>query len=299
MTEPVSRIAVLGANGQLGRDLMEVLNVRFTVAGFDLPELDIAGPDSISRNLDPLDADVIVNAAAYTAVDRCESDLEAARRVNAEGPRLLALYAQEYGKRFVHVSTDYVFDGRRPPPEAYRETDPPAPRTAYGQTKLEGEQHVREACERAVIVRTAWLYGRHGRNFLKGILRRALQDPGRPLKIVDDQHGCPTWSRRLAEQIDALIGAAGAGVYHAVGEGHCTWYAFARVFLELMNVPHAVHPCTTAEYPTPAARPANSILENARLKEENLNRMRDWRDDLEAFVAAYGEALLAEAREEA
>lgn len=289
------RIAVIGSNGQLGRDCIDVLRVSGKeLLGVDVPAIDITSAGAISDCLAPFAPGVIINCAAYTNVDSCETEEEAAFAVNATGPRNLARFADQYGAWLFHVSTDYVFDGRRAVPQPYMESDEPAPRTAYGRTKLAGERAIAEETDRYTILRTAWLYGAHGKNFPKAILRQALK-PEAALRVVGDQHGCPTRSYRLAQQIAALMTAPPAGVLHACGEGHCTWFDFAEYFLKRMGVPCALSPCTTDEFPRPAPRPANSILANARLTAEGLNVMVPWREDVDAFVAAHREQLLAEA----
>jgi len=289
------RVFVAGSRGQLGRDLMTALESNFDVAGADLPELDITNTESTADAICAHEPDVIVNSAAFTNVDACETEHTAARAVNVDGARNLADLAQAINATLIHVSTDYVFDGQRRIPESYRESDTPNPCTSYGHTKLEGERAALAASNRVVIARTAWLYGFHGKNFVKTMLRLALEDSSRTLRVVDDQYGCPTWSGRLAEQIATLVTCGTAGIYHAVGEGHCSWYTFAGTFLELMRVKHDIAPCTTAEYPRPAPRPANSILKNERLTKERINKMRPWRDDLERFVKLHRDALMEEA----
>lgn len=283
------RIFVTGSKGQLGRDSLDVF-ADCEAAGLDLPDLDIADPGAVERALSAFRPDAVINAAAYTQVDRAETDREAARRANAVGPRVLAEYVERHGGVLVHLSTDYVFDGRRPPPQPYLETDPTGPASVYGTTKLEGEEAVRRATARHIILRTAWLYGARGHNFLRTILRRALAKPDVPLRVVADQYGSPTWSRRLAEQIRKALEGGARGLYHASAEGACTWYELAVEFLRRMDVGIRVEPCATAEYPTPARRPANSILENARLKAEGLHVMRPWAEDLAEFVRLHGAA---------
>ncbi len=290
-------VFVAGCRGQLGLDVLDVFPPVFRVTGADLPELDITSPPSVIDVLGASGAGAVVNCAAYTQVDRAETERELARRVNVEGPLLLAKFAEAHKAWLVHVSTDYVFDGLRPPPEPYLESDRPRPNSHYGLTKLEGEMAVRHTATRHLIVRTAWLYGFRGQNFLKTMLRLALSGPDRVIRVVNDQHGCPTWSHRLALQLREMLSReASPGIYHATGSGHCTWYAFARAFLERMDVPHQIEPCTTADYPTPARRPANSILDNRKLRDAGLHLMRPWEEDLDAFVAQHREALLTEAR---
>lgn len=289
-------VFVAGCRGQLGHDAMQVFPPAYRVAGADLPELDITAPASVVATLGSAAPQAILNCAAYTAVDRAEQDRDAARRVNVDGPRLLAQYTESHGAWLVHVSTDYVFDGVRPTPEPYTEQDRPRPGTHYGLTKLEGELAVRNTTARYFIVRTAWLYGANGNNFLKTMLRLALANPAKPIRVVHDQHGCPTWSYRLAEQIRELLARGEPGIYHATGDGHCTWFELAREFLRLMQVPHQIEPCTTADYPTPARRPQNSILANQHLRDAGLHLMRPWQDDLAEYVRLHRDALLAEQR---
>jgi len=290
------KILVTGGYGQLGWDCREVFGPQHNVLALDLPNLDITDADSIDGVLHLWRPEVIVNCAAYTAVDRAETDVAKSWHVNRDGPALLASRAQAHGMFLVHVSTDYVFDGQRTLPEPYVETDEPNPVSVYGKSKLAGEREIRERDPRHAIVRTAWLYGAHGYNFLKTILRRAVNDPRKGLRVVSDQFGTPTWSRRLAQQILAVVEADAAGLFHASGEGHCSWYDFAKEFISLMKIDCEVRPCTTADYPTPTVRPANPILENAALKKAGLNLMQDWREDLKEYVERYREPLLNEVR---
>lgn len=286
------KILVTGGLGQLGWDCREVFGPKHEVLALDLPNLDITDADSVDGILNLWKPASIVNCAAYTAVDRAESDVAKSWHVNRDGPALLASRAQAYGIFLVHVSTDYVFDGTRPVPEPYVETDQPNPTSVYGKSKLAGEREIQERDPRHAILRTAWLYGSHGYNFLKTILRRAVNEPQKGLRVVSDQFGTPTWSRRLAQQILAVIEADAGGLFHASGEGHCSWFDFAKAFITAMKLDCDVRPCTSADYPTPTVRPANSILENAALKKANLNLMQDWRDDLHEYVERYRDALL-------
>jgi dTDP-4-dehydrorhamnose reductase len=287
---------VTGAEGQLGRDCLAVLAARHDVRGVDLPDTDITSAASVEAVFTEFEPECVVNCAGYTDVDGCETNRRAAWRANVDGPCLLARHAERRGCRLIHISTDYVFAGDRKPPRPYFEEDRPDPATYYGITKLEGERAVAAATPRHVIVRTAWLYGAGGRNFLKAILGRALKPGSRPLRVVNDQYGSPTWSYRLATQLACLVDIDHAGVYHASAEGVCTWYELAVRFLEHMDIDCPVEPCTTDEFPRPAKRPANSILENLRLREEGLNRMVPWEEDLARFVAECGDRLLKEAQ---
>ena len=230
-------------------------------------------------------------------MDASESQRESAWNVNVEGPRNLALITEKYKSCRVHISTDYVFDGRKRPPQFYSESDETDPLSYYGETKFAGERAIREITDRYMIVRTAWMYGMHGRNFPTTMLRLAYNNPQNEIRVVADQFGSPTWSCTLAAQIEKLIAWGGQGIYHATAEGCCTWYELARYFLEKMDLPHKLVPCSSADYPTAARRPKNSILENARLKEEDINIMNDWQQDIDRYVDTFRERLLSEARE--
>jgi len=287
------KILITGANGQLGRDCLAAFAERHPVVGVDLPHIDITEPAHVERILAEESPDAIVNCAAFTRVDDCETRRDAAWRTNALGPGILAGACGN--ALLAHVSTDYVFDGERTPPEPYTETDTTNPQSWYGATKLEGEQRVRAAARRWLILRTAWLYGFHGRNFPKTMLRLARREPSKPRRVVADQFGCPTWSATLARQIVALVESGRTGLFHTVAEGHTTWHDFARCFLDAMGVAHRIEPCGMADYPLPARRPRNSILANARLHAEGVALMADWRADVERFAALHRNALLSEA----
>jgi dTDP-4-dehydrorhamnose reductase len=289
------RISIIGAKGQLGQDCVERLKERtHALLPLDLPEVDITSEQSVQAALREFAPDAIINCAAYTNVDACETEQDAAMAVNANGPRNLARFAEKTGAWLFHVSTDYVFPGDRAVPQPYTETDTTGPVSQYGITKLCGEKAVAEETARFTILRTAWLYGASGHNFLKAILKRALTFPNEPLRVVNDQFGSPTWSRSLAEQIIALLGQPVQGVCHAISEGYCSWHYLAAAFLQEMNLPNEVQPCTTVEFPRPAPRPANSILDNSRLKQSGLNVMKHWQVDLQEFVGLHHEQLIQE-----
>lgn len=289
---------ILGGKGQLGSDCTKVLSETHDVISVDLDELDITDLSQVEVVAGNFGADIIVNCAAFTRVDDCESEKDLACKVNIEGPSNLAVVAKKEESRLIHISTDYVFDGRKKLPEAYTEKDDPDPISYYGVTKLAAEEAIRRITDNHIILRTAWLYGIRGQNFLKTMLRLTLKDPQKGIKIVNDQFGSPTWSYRLALQIARLIESGGNGTYHATSEEYCSWYELATYFLGKMGLPHSLVPCTTAEYPMPAARPMNSILENKRLKEAGINVMQDWKSDLDEFVFRFRERLIDETREE-
>ena len=290
------KIVIIGAGGQLGSDCCKLLAAGNQTIGCDLPRVDIGNQESIDAYLNDTRPEVIVNCAAYTAVDACETELDLSWKINALGPKYLAQAADRLGSRLFHISTDYVFDGNKPPPGAYVETDKPNPLSQYGRSKLAGEEAVIEQCSNHVILRTAWLYSAYGKNFLKTMLKLAISNPERQLKVVDDQYGSLTWSHTLTRQIQELLPVALTGIVHATAEGHSTWYQAARYFLDAMGVAYSMRPCSTAEYPTPAHRPANSILENKVLKDAGIARFVSWQDDIDTFVAEHRESLMAEAR---
>ena len=288
------RILIAGGNGQLGRDCQtELARAGHEVLARDLPELDIADEAGVAALVQSWKPDVVLNCAAYTAVDRAEREPVAAARANAVGPGVLARVCRGAGARLLHISTDYVFSGTRNPPTPYCETDEAGPRSVYGRTKLDGERAIEaELPGQYAILRTAWLYGAKGRNFLKAVLTRALA--GQPLKVVDDQFGSPTCSEDLAHQLRVVAESGATGLFHATSQGYCSWADFAGAFFRLMDMVVDITPCKTGEFPAVAPRPSNSILENVALKAAGLDVMPDWRDALASFVARHGAELRAE-----
>ena len=273
------RWLVTGALGMLGRDLVEVLTARgISVTATDRDDVDITDLDATRAAVAGHAA--VINTAAWTDVDGAETNEAAAARINALGPENLATACAEVGVPLLHVSTDYVFAGDADQP--YQELAEPAPQNAYGRGKLAGELAVlRLLPERGYIVRTAWLYGEHGRNFVKTMLRVAGQRD--VLEVVDDQRGQPTWSYALAERLASLgevavAGTAPAGVYHGTASGETTWFGLARaVFEEAGLDPARVHPTTSDRYPSPTRRPSYSVLSHARWSLAGLAPMADWR----------------------
>ncbi|HEX2903876.1 MAG TPA: dTDP-4-dehydrorhamnose reductase [Jatrophihabitans sp.] len=288
------RWLVTGANGQLGQDLTRVLaaDADAEVRALGSAELDITSSAAISRIFAEFQPDVVLNAAAYTAVDAAETDEQRAYAVNAGGPALLATHAARTGARLVQPSTDYVFDGTATSP--YPVDAPTGPRSAYGRTKLAGEQAVRElAPEHGFVVRTSWVYGAHGKNFVKTMSR--LEASRDTITVVGDQTGAPTWSFDLAGRlVDLARSDVAAGIYHCTGAGSTTWHGFAQaIFAELGADPERVQPISTAEYPVPAPRPAYSVLSNSEWLAAGLPPMMEWRDALRAAFAADRSAYLA------
>lgn len=289
-------LLVIGGRGQLGRDVADAAtrNGFGNVMAADLPILDITDGASVRAALASLVEragaaalrPVVINTAAYTAVDAAETDVERAYAVNAHGPAVLAGSCAEHGVHLLHVSTDYVFDGEAAAP--YRPDDETVPRSVYGRSKLAGEHAVLAVEAPAHVVRTAWLYGAHGGNFVRTMAR--LERSRETVDVVDDQRGSPTWTADLATALVGLAAAADRvppGVLHCVNSGQTTWYGLAQaVFTELGVDPQRVRPTTTADFPRPAPRPANSVLDTTSWTAAGLPALRPWRDALSAAVAA-------------
>jgi len=292
------RILVTGHRGQLGSDLMALLGAKYRVAGIDLPEVDITDLSQVFKTVQEVRPEVVIHAAAYTDVDGCESDSETAFAVNRDGTWNVAQACAEMGCRLIYYSTDYVFDGAQATP--YVETDLPNPRTIYGKSKLAGEEAILESLDDFAILRIAWVYGRQGKNFVKTMIRLGNQQSADrqagksvpPLKVVNDQIGNPTWTEEIVRQTVAVLEHDLQGVFHATSEGVASWYEFARLIFENLHMGVDIQPCTTAEFPRPAPRPAHSALENGRLKQAGLNVMRDYRIALEEFLGRYGQELM-------
>ena len=280
-------ILLTGADGQVGLELARLLATAGDVVAENRRTLDLADPDAIVAVVRRIKPSLIVNAAAYTAVDRAESEAELARAVNARAPRILAEEAKRASAVLVHYSTDYVFDGKRTTP--YTEDAPTAPLNVYGQTKLEGERAIAAVGARAIVLRTSWVYGLSGRNFL--LTMRKLAAERDELRIVSDQIGVPNWSRTLAastaRMVDAGVDALGerSGLYHLSCSGETSWYEFARAILGDGPKPRIV-PVTTADYPTPARRPAYGVLDTSRFESTFGFALPHWRDALAECLAS-------------
>jgi len=272
----VTRYLVVGAGGMLGSDLMAVLSGR-NATGLTRAQLDVTDPAATLAAVEGHDA--VINASAYTRVDDAESDEAAAYAVNALGAQNLALATAAHGATLVQVSTDYVFDGSATEP--YPEDEPRNPKSAYGRTKAEGERLALEADPAGTrIVRTAWLYGQHGGNFAKTMLRLAAERD--TVDVVVDQVGQPTWSRDLAQQIVGMLDAdAPAGIYHGTNSGQASWFEFARAVFELGgHDPERVHPTESALFVRPAPRPSYSVLGHDAWRAAGIEPQRGWRDAL-------------------
>jgi dTDP-4-dehydrorhamnose reductase len=298
------KILLTGKTGQLGWELERTLPTIGEVVALDRRALDLADPPSIRRAVSEVRPDLIVNAAAYTAVDRAEDEPELAYAVNAKGPGILAEEAKKIGAALIHYSTDYVFDGRKSSP--YTEDDPTGPLNVYGRTKLAGEQAIQAVGVPYLIFRTSWVYSTRGKNFLLTILRLAQERE--ELRIVNDQIGCPNWSRAIAEATVGIIKRVsgsenrlmlreGSGIYHMSGAGQAAWYDFAQLILEKVRQPEFQDPSKplkvrdpipipTSDFPTRAMRPAYSLLGSAKLREQFEVQLPDWKEQLEGAMNA-------------
>lgn len=275
------KILVVGSGGMLGSDLVETFGAVHETTGVDLPQLDITRLDACLAALREFRPDIVVNAAAFTQVDVCESREEEAFQVNASGAGNLAKAAASLGARLVHYSTDYIFDGRKQGP--YVEEDAPDPQSVYGKSKLLGETLIREHCPDHLIVRTSWLFGRNGNNFIRTILGAARK--GSSLRVVNDQKGSPTYAKDLAEHTLTMIHAGCRSTYHVTNSGSCTWFELASNALVWAGMPEVpVTPVSTSEFPRPAPRPSNSVLANARLQRDGLVPMRPWQAAAREYV---------------
>jgi dTDP-4-dehydrorhamnose reductase len=313
---PPLRVLLTGGNGQLGRDLRDVLagdvpdggiearpsdrgrilppvaKGTFEVLSTDIDTLDVVDRTAVRAAVDAFRPDIVLHGGAYTAVDACESEPDTAFAVNALGTRNIAEAAAVSGAHLVYISTDYVFDGTSDRP--YVEWDPPNPRSVYGRSKLAGELEVHAvAGPSATVVRTAWVSGAHGANMVKTVLRLAQGNPDGPLRFVNDQHGCPTFTADLAQGVVRLALDRRPGTFHVTNQGETTWYGFARATLEAAGSdPDRVEPITTSELvpPRPAERPANSRLDNAALRLSGLPLLPPWTESLARLVGALSPA---------
>ena len=271
---------VTGCNGQLGREIQkEYENDGAMLICTDVGDLDISDNEQVMRYVRDLQPDVIMNCAAYTAVDACENEWDLAYRINAIGPRNLAIAARETGAKLMHISTDYVFEGNAHEP--YTEFDEVHPVSAYGKTKLEGERFVQQFAERYFILRTAWLYG-EGNNFAKTMLR--LAESHDEVRVVCDQFGSPTSAAELAKVMHRLEPTENYGLFHATCEGSCSWADFAEEIFRLAGKTTKVTRVTTEEYGSTTKRPAYSVLDNYMLRLTTGARMADWKDALRAYL---------------
>ncbi len=280
------RVVITGAKGQLGHDLVPACRRVGEVVGLDLPEWNLSRPESLEQ-LAALQPDWVIHAAAATDVDRCECEPAWAMAINAEGTSRVAEACRRTGSGLVYLSTDYVFDGTKGTP--YLEEDPPAPRSVYGRSKLEGEQIVRETAPHWVIARTAWLYGAHGKNFVKAILQKACG--GEPLAVVNDQVGSPTYAADLAEALVRALERRLGGIFHVTNGGSCSWFEFTQEILRQSGrAGVSLAPITSGQLARPAPRPGYSVLANRAWQAAGEAPLRPWPEALAVMLRSIGAA---------
>lgn len=270
---------LLGTKGMLGSDVKQALidhNIEFVA--YDHPEIDVTKIETMEDKI-VQGVDVVINCTAYTAVDLAESNEETCRAINAIGPKNIATLCKKVGAKLVHVSTDFVFSGDKK--GAYVETDTPNPCSVYGKTKQEGEEYVMEIMDKYFILRTAYLFGINGNNFIETMIKLSDKEL---LTVIDDQVGSPTNTKDLAEAIVLVSQTDDYGIYHATSEGQASWYEFAKYVFEKMNLEVNLQPCSTEEYPTPAKRPHNSVLENTHFKQNGVYTFPDWHIAVDKYL---------------
>lgn len=284
------KVLITGANGQLGHEFRDIEtsypDITFTYS--DLPEVNITHIGSLEAYVKKIQPDYIINCAAYTAVDKAESDLENAELVNVQGPKNLAEVCKKFGARLIHISTDFVFDGKGNLP--YEETDEPNPNSVYGHTKLNGEEAVFYTDQNSIVIRTSWLYSVFGNNFVK-TMRKLGQDK-ESLKVIYDQVGSPTWAQDLALAIMSVIhscneGLVVQGVFHYSNEGVASWYDFAKEIMAGSHISCTIHPVLTNEFPTAATRPHYSVMNKAKIKNTFGITIPHWKESLTSCIKKF------------
>lgn len=277
------KILVTGASGQLGTDIVKTLeNYGHEVFGTSSNVMDITKLETVQKVVDKYKPDIIVHSAAFTKVDQAEQDIEGAYAVNAYGTRNIAMAAHDHRAKMIYISTDYVFDGQSQFP--YNEFDTTNPQSIYGKSKLAGEQFVKQWVPRHYILRTSWVFGEYGQNFVKTMISLARERD--ELNVVHDQIGSPTYTVDLSEFIVQLLDKELYGIYHASNTGSCTWYEFCKEILFQAGLDHVkVNPVTTTEFLRPAPRPAYSIMDHMSIRLNDLNDLRHWKEALKAFLS--------------
>jgi len=274
------KILVTGANGQLGQELVRITAPDTEIVGLSRNELDVTNLAKCRNAIRSYKPNAVIHCAAYTNVDQAESEPDEAYRINAYGTRNAVMAAEEIGAKFVYISTDYVFDGRADKP--YREYDTPNPQSVYGKSKLAGEQLVQSLSSRFFIVRTSWVFGKYGGNFVKTMIRLASERDS--IKVVNDQTGSPTYTLDLAQFLLELVRTEYYGIFHASNAGACTWYEFAKAIFEERRIYVRIEPCMTSEFPRSALRPAYSVLDHGAIRVHGFKPFRSWRDALKEYL---------------
>ena len=275
------RVLITGGKGQLGSDITKIFKSKnLEVFSFSSKQLDITNISALHKITEEINPDILINCAAYTKVDDCETNMEKAFSVNAIGAKNCAIVAEKFNKTLFHISTDYIFNGNQKKP--YIEYDSPAPLSIYAKSKFFGEQLVKEHCNKFFILRVAGVYGINGENFVKTIVN--LAKSREELKVVNDQITTPTYTYEIANQILHILDSNEFGTYHCTCEGECSWYEFANHIISALNINCKIIPCSTDEFPRPAKRPSYSVLENFNLKLIKLNIMQNWQNAIENFL---------------
>ena len=269
-----------GSHGLLGTNILPILERSFTIIPYDVEEWDITDRDAGERAIQDIRPDIILNLAAYTNVDDCEDCLSFADRVNAEGAGIVADLCRKHNIKLVHISTDYVFDGENDTP--YTENDMPNPASVYGLSKLSGEKKVLTNCPDAIIIRTQWLYGHGGVNFITKITQIAREQG--VAEVVNDQRGCPTYTKDLAEPIRLLIEKNRSGIYHVANADSCTWFEFAQEIFSTLRIDVALRPITSQQLNRKAKRPRYSVFDCSKLFRDTGHSMRTWQDALHDYL---------------
>lgn len=289
------KILILGSGGMLGSECREVLSQDHDVISPDKKEMDIVSWDGVIQNLQEISPDVVLNCAGFTDVESCETEDFAVRKINIEGPRNLAQGSARFECKLIHISCGDIFDGQKMMPQPYFEDDTSNPMSAYGKSKVDSEVAVRENSPNYIIVRSSWLYGLNGRNFIKSLLSQAFKK-SKVIRVADDRFGSPSWTYRLALQIRELLIKDGRGTYHATAEGYCSQLEYAEYILDKLSIKASIEPYKIKNLRGEAKRPANCLLENRRLKSHGINIMRNWKKDLDDFLENFGEELIKEAK---
>ena len=276
------RVLVTGVKGQLGHDVVNEMEKRgLTPVGVDLAEMDITDKEACDRVITEANVEAVIHCAAYTAVDAAEDNVDVCMKVNAGGTRNIAEVCKKLGIKMMYISTDYVFGASGEQPLGIYEAKNPL--NTYGETKLSGENSTRILCPRSFIVRTSWVFGINGSNFVKTMLRLGREKE--EISVVSDQIGSPTYTADLAPLLCDMAMTERFGTYHATNEGYCSWYEFAREIMRLGHLPAKIHPVATADYPSPAARPLNSRLSKESLDEAGFPRLPHWKDALQRYLS--------------
>ena len=276
------KVLILGARGMLGKDLIPILSVKNQVWARDIDDFDITDQGRVQKEVEALCPEVVINAAAYTNVDGCESQRELSFAVNAEGARNVALACAATPAWIIHLSTDYVFDGSSQTP--YREEDLPNPLNIYGTSKLQGERYIQEILENYLIIRTEWLYGRYGKNFVDTILKIAEEQ--KELRVVNDQRGSPTFTKDLSFALERLMEIEARGILNVTNSGSCTWFEFARQILREKGYNQVrVIPISSQDLARPARRPAYSVMDCRKYEQLTGRKMRPWEEAIKEYLS--------------